>query len=97
METHLLIAQFSEGRSTRSITRTSSGAFCGSSFKPHFSSSRVNTNGTAITNFQDLFSAGPNTNASRILFGRDGMIYMTSGVADPPQAARAYLRSQFWL
>jgi glucose/arabinose dehydrogenase len=45
--------------------------------------------GTAITNFQDLFSAGANGNASRILFGRDGMIYMTSGVADPPQAARA--------
>lgn len=46
-------------------------------------------NGTAITNVQDLFSAGANGNASRIIFGRDGMIYMTSGVADPPQAARA--------
>ncbi len=45
--------------------------------------------GAAITNFQDLFSAGANTNASRIIFGRDGMIYMSAGVADPPQAARA--------
>ncbi|HEY1759063.1 MAG TPA: PQQ-dependent sugar dehydrogenase [Bryobacteraceae bacterium] len=46
-------------------------------------------NGTAIADFQDLFSAGPNTNASRIIFGRDGMVYMTVGVADPPQAERA--------
>jgi glucose/arabinose dehydrogenase len=45
--------------------------------------------GAAITNFQDLFTAGPNTNASRMIFGRDGMIYMSAGVADPPQAERA--------
>jgi glucose/arabinose dehydrogenase len=31
---------------------------------------------------RDLFSAIPSGNASRILFGRDGMIYMTIGVGD---------------
>ena len=31
---------------------------------------------------QDLFSAIPSGNASRIIFGRDGMIYMTVGIGD---------------
>lgn len=45
--------------------------------------------GNALTDVRDLFSAGPSGNASRIIFGRDGMIYMTVGVGDPPAAARA--------
>lgn len=45
--------------------------------------------GTALTEVRDLFSAIPSGNASRILFGRDGMIYMSVGVADPPAAAQA--------
>lgn len=46
-------------------------------------------NGTAITDFQDLFTAVKANVPSRILFGRDGMIYMTVAVGDPPEAARA--------
>jgi aldose sugar dehydrogenase len=45
--------------------------------------------GTALVEVRDLFSAIPNGNASRIIFGRDGMVYMTVGVGDPPEAARA--------
>jgi aldose sugar dehydrogenase len=45
--------------------------------------------GSAIVNLHDLFSAIPSGNASRMIFGRDGMIYMTVGVGDPPEAARA--------
>jgi len=35
--------------------------------------------GTALTNVKDLFSADATTEASRILFGPDGMIYMSLG------------------
>src|SRR5215471_7732144 len=45
--------------------------------------------GSALTGVQDIFSAIPNGNASRIVFGKDGMIYMSIGVGDPPAAARA--------
>jgi glucose/arabinose dehydrogenase len=45
--------------------------------------------GKAITGFQDLFSTIISGNASRILFGRDGMIYMTVGSGDPPVGDRA--------
>jgi glucose/arabinose dehydrogenase len=45
--------------------------------------------GTALVEVRDLFSAIPSGNASRIVFGRDGMVYMTIGVGDPPDAARA--------
>jgi glucose/arabinose dehydrogenase len=45
--------------------------------------------GSALTGVQDIFSAIPNGNASRIAFGGDGMIYMSIGVGDPPAAARA--------
>jgi aldose sugar dehydrogenase len=45
--------------------------------------------GRALTNVADLFSAIPSGNASRIAFGKDGMVYMTIGVGDPPQAALA--------
>jgi aldose sugar dehydrogenase len=46
-------------------------------------------NGTAITGFEDLFTAVQANAGSRILFGRDGMIYMTVASGDPPQAYRA--------
>ena len=45
--------------------------------------------GAALTAVSDIFTAIPNGNASRIIFGRDGMIYMTIGVGDPPAAQRA--------
>ena len=45
--------------------------------------------GTALTEVRDLFSAIQSGNASRIIFGRDGMVYMTVGVGDPPAAAAA--------
>ncbi len=38
--------------------------------------------GTALVEVRDLFSAIPSGNASRIIFGRDGMIYMTIGIGD---------------
>ena len=45
--------------------------------------------GASLTEVRDLFSAIPSGNASRIVFGRDGMIYMTVGVGDPPGATQA--------
>jgi aldose sugar dehydrogenase len=45
--------------------------------------------GAALTDVKDLFSAIPDANASRIVFGKDGMVYMSIGIADPPNAARA--------
>jgi aldose sugar dehydrogenase len=45
--------------------------------------------GTALADVRDLFSAIQNANASRIVFGKDGMLYMTIGIGDPPAAARA--------
>jgi glucose/arabinose dehydrogenase len=42
--------------------------------------------GTKLVDVKDLFSAIPSGNASRIIFGRDGMIYMSLGYGDPPQA-----------
>jgi glucose/arabinose dehydrogenase len=45
--------------------------------------------GKALVEVRDLFSAVPSGNASRIIFGRDGMLYMTVGVGDPPAAAAA--------
>src|SRR5689334_11214110 len=42
--------------------------------------------GTKLVDVKDLFSAIPSGNASRIIFGRDGMIYMSVGYGDPPQA-----------
>jgi glucose/arabinose dehydrogenase len=46
-------------------------------------------NGSALTDVRDLFSAIQSGNASRIIFGRDGMVYMSIGVGDPPAAAAA--------
>lgn len=45
--------------------------------------------GGKLVDVQDLFSATASGNASRIVFGKDGMVYMTVGTGDPPQAARA--------
>jgi glucose/arabinose dehydrogenase len=45
--------------------------------------------GGALVEVRDLFSAIQSGNASRIVFGKDGMVYMTVGVGDPPGAARA--------
>jgi aldose sugar dehydrogenase len=45
--------------------------------------------GTALVDVRDLFSAIQGANASRIVFGKDGMLYMTVGIGDPPTAARA--------
>lgn len=46
-------------------------------------------NGSAITDFQDIFSAVHANMPSRIIFGRDGMLYMSVAVGDPPEAERA--------
>jgi glucose/arabinose dehydrogenase len=40
-------------------------------------------NGTALVDVKDIFSAVPSGNASRIVFGKDGTLYMTVGVGDP--------------
>jgi glucose/arabinose dehydrogenase len=45
--------------------------------------------GSALVEVRDLFSAIPSGNASRIVFGRDGMLYMSVGVGDPPAASQA--------
>ena len=45
--------------------------------------------GSGLADVRDIFSAVQNNNASRIVFGRDGMIYMSVGIGDPPGAARA--------
>lgn len=42
--------------------------------------------GTKLVDVKDIFTAIPSGNASRIVFGRDGMIYMSVGYGDPPQA-----------
>ena len=43
---------------------------------------RARWDGAALQDERDLFSAIPSGNASRIIFGRDGMIYMTIGIGD---------------
>ncbi|HTM04978.1 MAG TPA: PQQ-dependent sugar dehydrogenase [Vicinamibacterales bacterium] len=40
--------------------------------------------GTRLVDVRDIFTAIPTGNASRIVFGRDGMIYMSIGSGDPP-------------
>jgi glucose/arabinose dehydrogenase len=56
---------------------------------PIITLARGRWDGNGLTDVRDIFSANPNNNASRIVFGRDGMIYMSIGVGDPPNAARA--------
>jgi len=40
--------------------------------------------GGKLVDVKDLFGSVPSGNASRIIFGRDGMIYMSVGYGDPP-------------
>src|SRR4029077_12528380 len=40
--------------------------------------------GTALVDVKDIFSAIPSGNASRIAFGKDGLVYMTVGFGDIP-------------
>ena len=40
--------------------------------------------GRGLVDVKDLFGAAPVGNASRIVFGRDGMIHMSVGYGDPP-------------
>jgi aldose sugar dehydrogenase len=40
--------------------------------------------GSRLVDVKDIFSAAPSGNASRIVFGRDGMLYMSIGYGDPP-------------
>src|SRR5262245_10300558 len=49
-----------------------------------FTLARGRWDGSGLVDVKDLFSAIPSGNASRIVFGRDGMLYMTVGVGDPP-------------
>ena len=50
---------------------------------------RAQWDGSALVDARDIFTAIQNNNASRIVFGRDGMVYMSVGIGDPPGAARA--------
>jgi glucose/arabinose dehydrogenase len=45
---------------------------------------RAKWDGAALVEWQDLFSAIPSGNASRIAFGKDGNVYMTVGYGDTP-------------
>jgi aldose sugar dehydrogenase len=45
--------------------------------------------GSAIADFHDIFTAVQANAPSRILFGRDGMIYMSVASGDPPAAEHA--------
>ena len=45
--------------------------------------------GKGLVDVTDVFSSVQNNNQSRMVFGKDGMIYMSVGTADPPNAARA--------
>jgi glucose/arabinose dehydrogenase len=47
---------------------------------------RARWDGTKLVDVKDIFSAIPSGNASRILFGRDGSLFMSIGYGDPPQA-----------
>jgi aldose sugar dehydrogenase len=40
--------------------------------------------GNALVDVKDIFSAIPSGNASRMVFGKDGMVYMTVGFGDIP-------------
>jgi glucose/arabinose dehydrogenase len=42
--------------------------------------------GSKLVDVKEIFTAIPTGNAARIIFGRDGMIYMSVGYGDPPQA-----------
>jgi glucose/arabinose dehydrogenase len=40
--------------------------------------------GSKLVEVKDLLSTAPSGNASRIIFGRDGLLYMSVGYGDPP-------------
>jgi aldose sugar dehydrogenase len=44
---------------------------------------RAKWDGSSLVDAKDIFSAVPSGNGSRIVFGKDGMIYMTVGFGDP--------------
>jgi aldose sugar dehydrogenase len=44
---------------------------------------RAKWEGSGLVDAKDIFSAVPSGNGSRIVFGKDGMIYMTVGFGDP--------------
>jgi glucose/arabinose dehydrogenase len=48
--------------------------------------SRGRWDGAKLVDVKEIFTAIPSGNASRFVFGRDGMIYMSLGYGDPPQA-----------
>jgi glucose/arabinose dehydrogenase len=52
--------------------------------------------GNGLVDVKDLFTAIPSGNASRIIFGKDGMLYMTVGFGDipPPYVNAAAAASQ---
>lgn len=45
---------------------------------------RARWDGTGLADSKDIFTATASGNASRIVFGKDGMLYMTIGVGDIP-------------
>lgn len=45
--------------------------------------------GSGLADVTDIFTSVPDNNASRMTFGKDGMVYMSVGTADPPNAAKA--------
>ena len=45
--------------------------------------------GNGLADVKDIFTSVPDNNASRMTFGKDGMVYMSVGTADPPNAAKA--------
>jgi aldose sugar dehydrogenase len=45
---------------------------------------RARWDGSRLAEVRELFSALPSGNGSRIVFGHDGMIYMSVGYGDPP-------------
>ena len=45
--------------------------------------------GSGLADVKDIFTSVPDNNASRMTFGKDGMVYMSVGTADPPNAAKA--------
>jgi len=61
----------------------------GGACPPVITLARGRWDGSALAEVKDIFSAAAGTNASRIVFGKDAMIYMTVGVGDPPNAALA--------
>jgi glucose/arabinose dehydrogenase len=45
--------------------------------------------GSGLADVKDIFTSVADNNASRMTFGKDGMVYMSVGTADPPNAAKA--------